>query len=169
MEQNIDNKLEFKDRIFSFYKKNKLKIYLFSIILIIIFISVFFIKINEEKRNSLISEKYIQAGLHLSAQKKNKAKDLYVEIILSKNKFYSILSLNTILEKNLINDESLILKYFEIVEEIQNSEEQRDLIIFKKALFLLKNSNSIKGNELLEEISTRNPKLKLLIKEILSR
>mgnify|MGYP000900600971 CR=1 FL=1 len=169
MEQNHNNKIEIKDKLFFFYKKNKIKIYFFIIAIVILIISSIFIETNNIKKNNLISEKYIQAGLHLSAQKKNKAKDLYVEIILSKNKFYSILSLNTILEKNLINDESLILKYFEIVEEIQNSEEQRDLIIFKKALYLLKNSNSIKGNELLEDISTRNPKLKLLIKEILSR
>ena len=56
MEQNIDNKSDFKERIYSFYKKNKLKIYLLISVFIIVSVSLFSIKINEEKRNKLIAE-----------------------------------------------------------------------------------------------------------------
>ena len=168
MEQNIDNKLEFKDRIFSFYKKNKLKIYLFIIILIIIFISVFFIKINEEKRNSLISEKYIQAGLYLASDKNEQAKNLYEEIILSKNKFYSILSLNTILEKELVSDKNKILNFFKIVEKVNISQNQKDLIIFKKALFLIKTGSIQAGKTILQNLIEKDSELKFLAEEIIS-
>ena len=54
-----------------------------------------------KKKNEIISEKYIQAGLYLSSNEMKNAKKIYEEIIESKNKFYSILALNTILEKNL--------------------------------------------------------------------
>ena len=96
MEQNIESKLEFKSILTNFYSFNKKKIFSFIFILIIIVISIFFIEHNKNKKNILIAEKYIQAGVYLSLQKKDNAKILYEEIILSKNEFYSTLSLNII-------------------------------------------------------------------------
>ena len=59
----------------------------------------------------MISEKYVKAGILLSNNKNEKAlKNYYEEIILSKNKFYSILALNTIIEKNYL----MIKKNFEL-------------------------------------------------------
>ena len=70
---------------------------------------------------------------------KKKCKKYYEEIILSKNKFYSLLALNTILEKNLINDKKKIIKYFLKLEKFNFSKEANiDLIHFKKALYLIK-------------------------------
>ena len=40
MEQNIENKLEIKDKLIDFFNKNKLKIYLFIALLIILFVSL---------------------------------------------------------------------------------------------------------------------------------
>ena len=45
-----------------------------------------------EKKNNLMSEKYIMAGLKINSGKKKEGANLLEEIILSKNKFYSILS-----------------------------------------------------------------------------
>ena len=42
------------------------------------------------KSNNLISEKYISTGLYLSTKDIEKSKNFYEEIILSKNKFYSV-------------------------------------------------------------------------------
>ena len=53
------------------------------------------------KKNDLISEKYIKAGIFLSTNNNKESLQLFEDIILSKNNFYSILALNTILEKNL--------------------------------------------------------------------
>ena len=48
-------------------------------------------------------------------------------------------------------------------------EEQRELIIFKKALFLIKHSDKEKGYKILKEISNSNSSIKFLAKEILDK
>ena len=63
-----------------------------------------------------------------------------------------------------------ILNYFQIIEKINIPQEQRDLIVFKKALFLIKISNNKKdGNELLENLIKNNSKLNSLAKEVLNK
>ena len=126
-----------------------------------------FYSVIVKKKNNLIAEKYIEAGLHLTSNKKEKSKILYEEIILSKNKFYSILALNNILENNLILDKDIILKYFQIVEATNNSKEYKDLIILKKALYLIKIGNTQNGNLLLNNLISNESKLKFLAEEIL--
>ena len=147
MEQNIDNKIELKDRLLNLYNNNKLKIIIITGLLIITVITIIILDISKQKENRLIADKYVEAGLLLSSKKKDLSRSIYEEIIYSKNEFYSILSLNTILEKNLVSDKSKILQYFEIVENLINNQEQKDLIIFKKALFLIKIENISEGNQ----------------------
>ena len=101
MEQKIDNKINFIDKLISFYNNNKLKIYSIIIILLTLLILITFLKLNNKKKNNLISEKYIKAGLYLTSNKE-KSIEIYEEIILSKNKFYSILALNTILDYTIL-------------------------------------------------------------------
>ena len=108
MEQSLDEKPELKDAIQSFFIKNKKKIFLFIFIIVAIIISLFLWKDNNHKKNILISEKYTKAQLLLSMNKKEAAAKYYEEIIFSKNKFYSILALNAILEKELIKDKKKI-------------------------------------------------------------
>ena len=50
MEDNLDNKIEFKDRIISFYKENKFKIFTSIIFLIIIIASFISYKIYADKK-----------------------------------------------------------------------------------------------------------------------
>ncbi len=169
MEQNIESKLEFKSILTNFYSFNKKKIFSFIFILIIIVISIFFIEHNKNKKNILIAEKYIQAGVYLSLQKKDNAKILYEEIILSKNEFYSTLSLNIILEKNLISDKNKILNYFETLENIVSDKNNADLITLKKALFLIKESNVQNGKDLLNNLIKENSNLKKIAQEILKK
>ena len=52
----------------------------------------------------MIADKYLKAGIFLSNNNKDDAKNLYEEVVLSKNKFYSILALNVIIEKDLVKD-----------------------------------------------------------------
>ena len=168
MEQNENKKIELKDKLISFYNTNKVKIYTFIGILIIIVISLAFIKISNEKRNILIGNKYIKAGLYLTSGKKDQSKNLYEEIIFSKNKFYSILALNNLIEKNLISDKNEILNFFKIVEKINIPQEQRDLVVFKKALYLIKIGNIKEGNDLLKNLINKESELKTLAQEIIS-
>ena len=167
MEQKVENKIELKDKLISFYYKNKLKIYLFFSVLIIVLISTTLIKINIEKKNSQIAEKYIKANLLLTSGKKENSKKIYEEIILSKNKFYSVLSLNTLIEKKLETNKDIILDYFKIVENLNHSEANLDLIILKKALFLNKNSEIKNSNDLLKRLINKDSKLKKIAEDLI--
>ena len=167
MEENLENKLILKDRLVSFYTTNKKKIYVF-IFFIFILIGFLFLKVEKDKKeNSLISEKYIQAGIYLNSKKNNEARILYEEIILSKNEFYSILSLNTIIEKNLLSDSDKILEYFAILEKIISSKNNKDLIALKKALYFIKIKDTQKGKLVLQSLIEKNSTLKSIAQEIL--
>ena len=103
MEFKSENKLELKDKIINIYNLNKRKLYIAILILVLITISTITVKFKNDRENILVAEKYVQAGILLNSNKNEVAKVLYEEIILSKNKFYGILSLNTIIEKKLIS------------------------------------------------------------------
>ena len=167
MDQNLDNKISLKNRVVEFYNSNKIKILIFFVTIIIVGILISFLSYKKEQKNKLISEKYIQAGLYLSSSKKNDAKILLEEIILSKNEFYSLLALNTIVEKKLISEENKILEYFEILEKNSPSKNNKDLVIFKKSLFLIKEGQKQKGIDLLKELIKNNSSLKPIIQELI--
>ncbi len=167
MDPKLDKKIEIREKIILFLKKNKFKLLVLFGILTLIFFIFLSLQIKEKKESNLNSEKYIQAGIYLASNNLEKSKKIYVEIIENKSKFYSILALNTIVEKNLESDKEKILNYFQTVENLTNSSEQKDLIIFKKALFLIKNSEVKRGKEILKELSEKNSKIKLLIDEVL--
>ena len=169
MEYNTDNQIELKDRILSFYKDNKLKIKIITISLIILAISFFLIEINKSKKNEQISEKYISAGVLYLENKKAQAKEIYEEILMSKNSFYTMLALSEILEKNLEEDNEKLIKYFDKVEKLQKTKEQKNILIIKKALFLANNSQEDEANKLLKELINSNSELKDLAEEILSK
>ena len=115
MDQSLENKFSFKIKVTNFYNLHKNKIYVFSSILILALILFTYIKLDNERKNIKVAENYIKAGIYLSSDNKDNAKDIYEEIILSKNNFYSILALNIIIEKNLISDKKKILDYFSII------------------------------------------------------
>jgi hypothetical protein len=166
MQENENNKIVLKDRLKNLYRRNKLKIYIFFIVLATVPILLTYFKISNDKKNYLIAEKYVQAGLYLASNKKDEARQIYEDIILSKNNIYSILSLNTILEKNLISDKQKIFGYFEIVEKLDLSEETNDIISLKKALYLIKSGDSKKGNDLLKKLLNKNSNLTSIVEEL---
>ena len=168
MEQEIDKSFENKNKLFSILKENKIKLIGVLFITLILLLTFIFFKMNDNKKNILISEKYIQAGLLLANDENEKSKKLLEDIILSKNEFYSVLALNTLLERNLEKDEIKILSYFEVVENLPLSQEQKDLVILKKALFLIKILKIDEGKNLLKELINRGSKFKSLSEEILN-
>ena len=103
------------------------------------------------------------------SKNEEKAKEIFEEIILSNNKFYSVLSLSTVLEKDLILNEKKILKYFSIVESSIKSKDQRDLLLFKKALYLIKTSDLEGGKNQLDKLRKKNSKLKSISDELISK
>ncbi len=167
MDQNFEKKIDFKEKLFFLFKENKFKfIILFFLILSTGVFSIFF-KINSEKKNNLISEQFIQAGINLDSNNKELSKKIYNDIILKKNEFYSILALNIILEKKLETNEKVILSYFKIIENLKLSKEKKDLVNLKKALFLIEKSKSTEANKILNNLILNDSKLKNIAQEIL--
>ncbi len=167
MDQSTENNRELKDKIWNFYNSNKLKIFSIILIIILAFFSFFFVKYSNEKKNIAIAEKYIKASLYLNSSDKSKAKATYEEIILSENNFYSILSLNTIIEKNLVSDKNKIINYFNALEKSISFKDQKDLIKLKKALFLYKENEIASGNSLLNELIEKKSNLKKIAQDLI--
>ena len=117
----------------------------------------------------MISDKFVQAGLFLANNQKVEAKQILEEIILSKNKFYSILSLNMIIEKELITDNSKVIEYFNIVEKSISNKERKDLLNFKKALYLIKTNEIQSGNSLLKRLVEKDSMFKSVAEELLKK
>ena len=128
---------------------------------------IFFLNLNKKKQQILISEKYIQSGIFLSQKEVNKAKFLLEEIILSKDKFYSLLALNTILEKKLVTDKDKVLGYFLLIENLNLSDEQIDILKLKKALYLINENEVEEGEKLIKNLIENNSTLKEIAEDII--
>ena len=168
MEESTDKNLKANNKVIKLIKDNKSRIIYLFIILIFIGTIFTYLEINNNNKNNLIAEKYVQAGIHLAAKEYNESKIIYNDIIQSKNKFYSILSLNNIIENDLEPEEEKILKYFEFIEKINITKDQKDLLEFKKSLYLVKISKFQEGNKLLKKIIESESKFKSLAEDIIS-
>ena len=167
MDINSDNSQSKQNRISFFINKNKKKILISTILIILLCLSLIFFQINNNRKNILLSEKFMNAQIYLSTDKKIKALNIYEELIKSKNKFYSNMALNMIIENDLEKDSSIVLNYFEIVESITKDNKQKDLINFKKALYLIEISKTGEGKKILQKLSEKESDLKFMIDEIL--
>jgi len=137
--------------------KKKRKVLFLILFIIIAFLSVtIFWNYAQNNKNEKISEQFIKAGIYLASKEGEKSKLIYKEIVFSKNKFYSILALNSIIENDLEKNSNEILKLFNIIESINITKEQKNLVKLKKALYLKKISKDTEGNKLLEEIIADN-------------
>jgi hypothetical protein len=169
MELNTEDKLNFGEKLLNFYNLNKVKIFTFLFIILLVVTTFIFLKNQKHKKDILITEKYVEAGIYLMAKKNNEAKKIYEEIIISNNKIYSILALNTIIEKKLILDKNKILEYFSILEKSISNKYQKELIILKKALYQINENNKEEGNKLLKKLIDNNSSLKTIAQEILAK
>ena len=169
MENNITKDSQSKNKLVLFYEKNKIILFSFVFLVIIIVASLIIFDKYKKNENKIISEKYIQAGLLIAAKEDDKAYKIYREIIEDKNKFYSILSLNTVLEKNLEPNKEIILSYFRILEKMSISKDQKDVLILKKSLYFMDQSNKVEGEKLLKSLINSNSTLKSIAEEILNK
>ena len=169
MEIEIDSRKDLKSKIENFYKNNKFKIFFSFFVVVVIIIVMEIINLNEKKNNIIIAEKYVRAGIYLSSKKEDEAKKLFEEIILSKNEVYSVLALNSLIEKKLVLDDEKILSYFDNLEKFVKEKDHNELITFKKALYMLKYSDYQNGEKILNDLVEKNSKFKNLALEILDQ
>mgnify|MGYP001233005763 CR=1 FL=1 len=156
MENKTEQKKDLLELIQSFIaRKKKLLIFTISFILVIIVVNLLY-KSHQTNKNETISEKYIQAQLLLANKNNQNSYKLFREIILSKNKFYSFLALNNVIDSDLEKDKEEMLNLFKIANDIDMPKEQKDLFKFKKALFLLKSNRDAEAKQLLNELISEN-------------
>ena len=152
---NIDTKNFFEKAKDSILANKKYLIGFIFIILIVIF-SIIVLDFYKNKKNEKTAEKYILAGIQLTKDNKQESKEIYKEIILSKNKFYSFLALSSIIENDLEENIDEVLNLFQIIENINYEKEQKNFLKLKKSLYLMKISKNDEANKLLNEIISSN-------------
>ena len=151
-----ETKINSSEKIANFVQKNKNIILINFILIISVLVGISYFNYYQNSKNEKISEKFVQAGIYLSLNKQEESKKIYKQVISSKNKFYSILALNNILDNDLEQNNEEVLKLFDIVENIKIEKEQKNLIKLKKALYLIKISRDNEGKKLLDEIISDN-------------
>ena len=139
-----------KSKLNKFYESNKILIFSFIFILIILFGSFNFYLESKEKKKISLSENYLQAKIYLENGDRNKAISTLKEVIYANDPTYSTLCLFLIMNQNLITDYKELSALFDhLLTNNKFSKEVRNLLIYKKVLF---NSDFFNESELLESI-----------------
>ncbi len=116
-------------------KRKKTLIYVLTIILLLI-IAFFSYQYFEQQKHIKISEQFNIAKINIS-KNLEQSKEALINIIEKKNKFYSPMSLNLLLEKKINLSNEKILELFDKVIEIRGLEKNtKNLYVLKKGLFL---------------------------------
>ena len=148
--ENIDNNLN-QNRFSIFYKKNKTKILIFLLSLPVILIIFFGYNFYNEKKNTRISNQFNDANILLQNDRKQESKKIFISLINEKHLFYSPLSLNLIVENDLIENQDSLLELFDKILNIKSlDKETKNLYRFKKATIF---SNQAKENEMLKTLN----------------
>ena len=133
-DQNLDIK---ENKFKSFFLSNQKKIFFLILTVIIIFFGFFAYNYYKDVQNIKVSEKFNSVLIKISNNKKIQIQDQLIEIIEEKNKFYSPMALNLIIEKNIEIKKEEIINLFDIVLNISDiSASDIDLFKIKKAMFL---------------------------------
>ena len=150
-DQNLDVK---ENKFKSFFLTNQKRIFLLISAVIIIFFGFFAYNYFKDVQNIKVSEKFNSALIKISKNKNIQIHDQLIEIIEEKNKFYSPMALNLIIDKNIQIKDEEILNLFNTVLSISDIDKSdKDLFKIKKALYLSKeNKNEEEILELLKPI-----------------
>ena len=139
-DQNLDVK---KNKFKSFFLTNQKRIFLLISAVIIIFFGFFAYNYYKDVQNTKVSDKFNSVLVKISKNEKIQIQDQLIEIIKEKNKFYSPMALNLIIEKNIEIKDEEIINLFNIVLTISDLDKSdKDLFKIKKALFLSKENKN---------------------------
>ena len=139
-----------KSKFRRLYDANKLLIFSTLFVLIIASISLSFYTVSREKKQILLADNYMVAIFYLQNNERDKGRKILKEIILANNRTYSTLSLFLILDEDLVDDQGEISNLFDhLLANNKFEQEVKNLIIFKKILFL---SNFASELEMVENV-----------------
>ena len=136
------------EKIKNFFLKNKK--FLFSCLILIIFLAISFFSFQEfQKRKKIkLSNFYNTTVIEYSLENKSQTLESLIKIINEKDSTYSPLSLYFIIDNQIISDKNEVNKLFDIIIKKTSLENEiKNLVIYKKGLF---NADNVNENELLE-------------------
>ena len=135
------------EKIKNFFINNKKRIIILISIIILLFILFFGFKEFQKNQKIKISNLYNLAVIDFGNDKKDKSRDILVDIIYKKNTTYSPLSLYFIIDNKLIIERDKINELFDvIINETSLEKEIKNLIVYKKGLY---NADDASESELL--------------------
>jgi len=142
---------------FNFLKSNS-KLFIYTGIILILILAVSFWFLHTSKKEKIkISEDFIKAKILLSNQNESESKRILKEIVEKKNTIYASLSLFLLIDEDLIKDKKVILNYFDhILSNNSYSEEDKNLLRLKKAIYISDINEEQKMIELLNPIINSN-------------
>ena len=127
-------------------KNKKILVTLVSSIIIIILLLVFYSEIKFKNQIKL-GNKYNEIVLSYEKTNNQNSEEELIDIIQKKDRTYSPLALNFIIDNEIVNDKIKVNELFDIIIEKTNIENEiKNLIIYKKALY---NSDNINENDLI--------------------
>ena len=139
-----------KTKLRKIYESNKILIYSFLVIFIILIGFFTYYLENKEKKKILLSDNYIQAKIYLEKGEKIEALNVLKNVIFANDSTYSTLSFFLIINQNLISDQKEVSNLFEhLLENNEFDTEIKNLLIFKKAVL---DSNFVEEAELLKAL-----------------
>ena len=146
-----------KSKFRKLYDANKLLIFSTLFVLIIASISFSFYTVSREKKQILLADNYMVAIFYLQNNERDKGRKILKEIILANNSTYSTLSLFLILDEDLFDDQSEISNLFDhLLANNKFEQEVKNLIIFKKTLFLSNFANELEMVENAKQLINTN-------------
>ena len=135
------------EKIKNFFINNKKRIIILISIIILLFILFFGFKEFQKNQKIKISNLYNSAVIDFGKDKKDKSRDILVDIIYKKDTTYSPLSLYFIIDNKLIIERDKINELFDvIINETSLEKEIKNLIVYKKGLY---NADDASESELL--------------------
>ena len=143
----IINRETRNDKIKNFFIKNKKKI-IISILVIILAIFGYFIYEEFNKKNKIkLANRYNIVKMNFISGNKSMVANELVSIVHEKDRTYSPLALYFLIDNNIISDKNKINELFDtVINETSLEKEIKNLLIYKKALF---NSDFESENNLL--------------------
>ena len=146
-----------KSKFRRLYDANKLLIFSTLFVLIIASISFSFHTVSREKKQILLADNYMVAKFYLQNNERDKGRKILKEIILANNRTYSTLSLFLILDEDLVDDQKEISNLFDhLLANNKFEQEVKNLIIFKKTLFLSNFANELEMVENAKQLINTN-------------
>ena len=138
MEEDISiiNNNTRSEKIKNFFVKNKNKLIIFFLTIILLIFGFFALKEYENSKKEKIAEEYNQASIKYFLGDKTKSKNELIEIIKYKDSTYSPLALYFLIDNQIDISKEETNQYFDVlIEEVKLDKEIRNLIIYKKGLF----------------------------------